>query len=589
MKMTDELMKVIKNNLLDSVFQPIISLVDGEVIGYEALTRTTENSIYSNPEVLFEEAKRQDLLWDLEILCRANAIKKFSTFNVDRLLFLNVDPYVMKDEHFMKGFTKELLTEYHLNPTSLIFEITEKSSIENYRNFKAIIDYYKEQGYKIALDDVGKGYSGLTTMAETRPMYIKIDRDLIDGIHLDNFKRAIVKSLVEFSNATNTKIIGEGIEDINDLFTLIDLGVHYGQGYLFQRPSNVCMDIDQSMVQIILEKNDSKKRHRFSPAANVVIGEIARLAEPVYPGVPCSEIDRRFKLKGNLRGIPVVNRDQTVVGIIMHSNFLSKVGTQYGWSLYMKRPIHLIMDVSPLVIDYDTSLDVVSKIVVSREEDKLYDYIIVVKNGQYYGVVPIISLLEKSMELELNIAKYANPLTGLPGNVVIEDSISKILEEQQSFTLLYFDLNDFKAYNDTYGFEKGDKIISYTAGIIQKYVSCCKEGFVGHIGGDDFVAILRNHDYKELCEGITFEFDNNIPHFYSEDDRRKGYISSTNRNNSEENFPIMSLSIAVVNISCSNHSNIFEITEIAARTKKKCKQESKHQMKSCYMIHSNAV
>ena len=96
----------------------------------------------------------------------------------------------------------------------------------------------------------------------------------------------------------------------------------------------------------------------------------------------------------------------------MNSNFFSKVGTQYGWSIFMKRPIHLIMDPTPLIVDYYTSLDKVSKIIISREEDKLYDYIILEKDNRYYGVVPVISLLEKTMQFEVNVAKYSNPLTG---------------------------------------------------------------------------------------------------------------------------------------------------------------------------------
>lgn len=587
--MKSELMDIIYNNRLFSVFQPILSLKDGEILGYEALTRVKNIGKYQNPEILFDEAKECDLLWDLEILCRSNAIKAYSKFKTEKLLFLNVDPNVMRDEHFIKGFTKEILTEYNISPMSLIFEITEKSTIENYSNFKEIIDYYKNQGYKIAIDDVGTGFSGLTTIAETRPMYIKIDKGLINGVNRDNFKKAIVKSLVEFANTTNTKIIGEGIEDVNDLYTLIDMGVHYGQGYLFQKPNNQLTGIPENIITMILEKNESKKRHRFSPSSNVVIGEIARIEKPAHPSMTCSQIDSSFKDNPNLRGIPIVDNNQSVLGIIMQSNFLSKVGTQYGWSLYMKRPVHLIMDPYPLVIDYATPLDVVSKIVVSREEEKLYDYIIVEKDNKYFGIVPIISLLEKSMELELNVAKYANPLTGLPGNVVIEDSINKVLEDKRDFSLLYFDLNDFKAYNDTYGFEKGDKIISYTASIIQKHVSAYKDGFVGHIGGDDFIAIIQNKDVNTLCEGITFEFDNNIPHFYNEEDRKRGYICSINRNNSEESFPLMSLSIAVVESGDSMCSSIFDITEIAAKTKKKCKQKSKNMMKSCYIVYNNSI
>jgi len=582
--MSDELRKIISSNNLKTVFQPIVSLQTGDVIGYEALTRGPMNSKYINPELLFEEAKTHDLLWDLEILCRTNAIKAFSNHNSDKLLFVNIDPAVIDDEHFIKGFTKEVLIEHNINPMAIIFEITEKTSIDNYKNFNEVINYYKSQGYKIAIDDVGTGYSGLTTIAKTRPYYIKMDMSLITDITRDNFKKAIIKSFVEFANDTNTKIIAEGIEDVSDLYTLIEIGVHYGQGFLINRPNENLLETPELIRNRIVDKNISLKKHSFSPSSNVEIGEIARQDSPVLLTTLCSEIDKLFKNNHNLKGVPIVNSDSLVVGIVMNTDFFSKVGTQYGWSIYMKRPVNLIMDSTPLVVDYYTSMDKVSKLVISREEDKIYDYIIVEKNNIYYGIVPVIYLLEKTMEFELNVAKYSNPLTGLPGNVVIEDSISKLISEKKEFSLLYFDINDFKAFNDSYGFENGDKILSFTASLIKKHTCLYKESFLGHIGGDDFVAIIPGHNAYNLCQEIINEFDNNISNFYNEDDREKGHIQSFNRNNNEENYTIMSISIAIVINKNKDYTSIYELTEEAARIKKKCKVESKKIMRSCFLV-----
>lgn len=582
--MPDELIRIINNNLLRTVYQPIVSLQTGEVIGYEALTRGPADSKYANPEVLFDAAKNHELLWELEILCRANAIRTFSAFESDKLLFINVDPEVIRDEHFIKGFTKDLLAEHNVSPQSLILEITEKTSIDDYANFNEVINYYKSQGYKIAIDDVGTGYSGLSTIAKTRPYYIKMDMGLISNITRDHYKKAIVKSFVEFANTTNTKIIAEGIEDICDLHTLIEIGVHYGQGYLINRPSDSLQDTPFTTKKSIQDKNTSLKTHSFSPSSKVQIGEIARQDVPILHTTSCSEIYKLFKRNHNLKGVPIVNDNNLIIGIVMSSDFLAKLGTQYGWSIYMNRPVHLLMDACPLIVDYYTSMDKVSKIVISREEDKLYDYIIVEKNNHYYGVIPVISLLERTMEFELNIAKYSNPLTGLPGNLVIEDSITNILQEKSNFSLLYFDLNDFKAYNDTYGFENGDRILSFTASILQKHTSLHKDGFLGHIGGDDFVAILPFHQVTLLCKSIINEFDKGIAGFYSEEHREKGYIVSYNRNNIEEQFPIMSLSIAVISNKTKSYSSIYELSEAAAKIKKLCKVESKNTGLSCFLL-----
>ncbi|MGH4118172.1 GGDEF domain-containing protein [Clostridium sp.] len=581
--MSDELREIISGNNLRSVFQPIVSLQTGDVIGYEALTRGPVDSKYINPEILFEEAKIHDLLWDLEILCRSNAIKRFSSHNSDKLLFVNVDPDILKDEHFIKGFTKEILTEHNINPLALVLEITEKTSIDNYKNFNEVINYYKSQGYKIAIDDVGTGYSGLTTIANTRPSYIKMDMSLITNVTRDNFKKAIIKAFVEFANTTNIKVIAEGIEDVCDLNTLIEIGVHYGQGFLINRPNANLLETPELIKNIIIDKNISLKNHSFSSSSKVKIGEIARRGSAVLEDTTCSEIDSLFKSNSNITGVPIINSDSITVGLVMNSNFFARVGTQFGWSIYMKRSVHIIMDSNPLIVDYYTPLDKISKIVISREEDKQYDYIIVEKDNKYYGVVTVISLLEKIMEFEVNVAKYSNPLTGLPGNVVIEDSICKLIVEKKEFSLLYFDINDFKAFNDTYGFENGDRILSFTASVIQKHTSLYKDSFVGHVGGDDFVAIIPGYNAYKLCQDIINEFDSNISNFYNEEDKKKGYIQSFNRNNNEENYPIMSISIAIVMDKNKSYTNIYELTEDAAKIKKKCKLESKRIVKSCFI------
>ncbi len=177
--MEEELKKIVSEKKFNIFFQPIISLSDGKVIGYEALTRGPEGSYFYNPEVLFEEAKKANLLWDLEMVTRIKAIETFNSFKSDRLLFLNVDPEIIKDEHFIRGTTKEVLQFYGINPSNLIFEITEKTAIEDYKAFKNVIDHYKSQGYKIAIDDVGAGYSGLSAIAQIKPYYVKIDMSLI--------------------------------------------------------------------------------------------------------------------------------------------------------------------------------------------------------------------------------------------------------------------------------------------------------------------------------------------------------------------------------------------------------------------------
>lgn len=164
-----------------------------------------------------------------------------------------------------------------------------------------------------------------------------------------------------------------------------------------------------------------------------------------------------------------------------------------------------MMNKNPLVVDYYTSLSQVSKTAIGRREEDLYDYIIVTKEERYYGVTTVKALLEYTTQLELNKAKHSNPLTGLPGNNIIEERLKKAIEDNEDCCVMYFDLDNFKAYNDIYGFENGDKILVFTSELLQDTMSNYQwtECFLGHIGGDDFVAVISFAQHqKEVQAGL---------------------------------------------------------------------------------------
>ena len=163
-----------------------------------------------------------------------------------------------------------------------------------------------------------------------------------------------------------------------------------------------------------------------------------------------------------------------------------------------------------------------------------------------------------------------SPLTKLPGNLTIQSELRKRLMKRQEFAVLYFDLDNFKAYNDTYGFLGGDEIIKQTARIILRNVNSDENvhNFVGHIGGDDFVALVSTTDnYEEMCQNIILEFDKKILDYFSDEDKERGYLEVPNRKGIIEEFPLVSLSIGVVEVSKGRFHNVLEIGEIGAQVK----------------------
>lgn len=221
--------------------------------------------------------------------------------------------------------------------------------------------------------------------------------------------------------------------------------------------------------------------------------------------------------------------------------------------------------------DEDNSITPI--IVVSSNADKEHRIKILEESVEYYIKKPVnaeyLYYTIKNLSRLLNINRRISPLTGLPGNVQIHAELKKRISNKESFSVLYLDLDNFKAYNDVYGFLKGDEIIKFTADTIIRCVhSHLQNGsFVGHIGGDDFIAILPMIHCEKVCESIIANFDSQVIKFFTEDDAEKGYIEVANRRGIIEQFPLTSISIGVVEADKGRFANMLEIGEIGAQVK----------------------
>ncbi len=245
---------ILQKQRIKPVFQPIVSLTDGKIIGYEALSRIVEPQEIKNSEELFHLAGLYGKIWELEQLCRSKILEKYHVLcaeNETGKLFLNVNPMVIHDKEFHAGFTSRCLKQYKVNMNHIVFEVTERSAVEDIRGFKDTIRHYKSQGYEIAVDDAGSCYSGLNLICDIVPHYIKLDMELIHDIHKEPIKYAMVKSMVEFANLTNIQLIAEGIECKEELKTLIRLGVHNGQGYFLRKPKEEFGEIEKTAMEVI--------------------------------------------------------------------------------------------------------------------------------------------------------------------------------------------------------------------------------------------------------------------------------------------------------------------------------------------------
>ncbi len=458
----DSFEELIENNLICSHYQPIINLSNGYILGWEALARCSANSHFSSSAMLFDFAEDIGSLFLLEKACRHSAVRNFGTFNAEQKLFVNIHPKTMLDPNFKSGQTLELLYEYGLKPINIVFEITERHSLKDFSNFYRALEYYREEGYGVAIDDVGAGYSSLTHIAEIRPDFIKIDMGIVRDVDTNPIKRSLIESLLYFAKKIGCHVIAEGIEEDRELTLLVSIGVHYGQGFYIGRPAfpKPCVtDEIKNKITIV-------KKARYNIKCSLSIETLVEVVPAVNPTSLIKDIRSYFGGSSPLSAVVVVD-DNHPIGLIMSYHLNYKLSTQYGLSLYAKRTVTQIMDVSPLIVDANTPIGEVAQDAMSREAHKIYDNIIVTKHGNYIGVVSVQNMFDTLAKLNIEIAKGANPLTGLPGNIVIEQEIEMRLRDGIPFALVYADLDNFKAYNDLYGFKKGDQIILLLARILR--------------------------------------------------------------------------------------------------------------------------
>lgn len=229
--------EIINCGLITPVFQPVIHLQSGTAHGYEALSRVSQPSIIQNSEELFAKSGEYGLASALEILCRKKALGNVRDLAIPGKIFLNVSPALFQSSDHERGITASLLDELRIERSRIVFELTERTVIEDYDLFLRGVAHYREQGYSIAIDDLGSGYAGLQMLASLEPEYVKLARFLSANIDLSSTKQALVECLVTFCNKIGALVIAEGIERPEELEYLHSIGVHFGQGYLLGKPS----------------------------------------------------------------------------------------------------------------------------------------------------------------------------------------------------------------------------------------------------------------------------------------------------------------------------------------------------------------
>lgn len=230
------LRKIIASSQITPVFQPIFDLASGEIVAVEALSRGPQGSGFDDGEALFSFAERADLLLPLERVCRRRALEEASRVASDVLVFINLSAVAASDNEFLERAFERIVRENQFEPARIVVEITERTYALYQQLFTSVLGELRKEGFRIAVDDVGTGYSSLSSLAEIEPDYLKFDSLFVHEIHRHRIKQDLLEAMLSFSRKVNTQVIAEGIEAPEELATLRELGVPYGQGYLLAHP-----------------------------------------------------------------------------------------------------------------------------------------------------------------------------------------------------------------------------------------------------------------------------------------------------------------------------------------------------------------
>ncbi|MBI3771858.1 MAG: EAL domain-containing protein [Gammaproteobacteria bacterium] len=241
-----QLQKIVIEEDIHTVYQPIVEMKNLDILGYEALSRGPVDSEFRNPMLLFLVAAEFGLSFELDSLCRRKAISNIRNLGTNKKIFINTLAITIHDPQFRGRYLEKLLEDIKLKPENVIFEINEKMAIDNYDLFRTALKDYSDIGIVHANDDVGAAYSDLERIMELNPGFMKLDISLVRGINKSHIKQQIIKAMVNMAKGLGSQIIAEGIETPEEYETLLALDVDYGQGYLFGKPCPDLEDINRS-------------------------------------------------------------------------------------------------------------------------------------------------------------------------------------------------------------------------------------------------------------------------------------------------------------------------------------------------------
>jgi diguanylate cyclase (GGDEF)-like protein len=558
---------------LRTVLQPILDLRYGCVYGYEALTRGPAGSAIEAPTALFDLAQEYGMGANLEQLAARCAIEQFGGLQFGGKLFLNFSPAALGERRIDIGAIVTLLATCRLAPKQVVIELSENSEMRDSEPAWEELLKCRALGFGIAIDDLGEGFASLRLWSDLRPEYVKVDRHFVHGIQRNPLKLQMVRSIQQIAQAAGSSVVAEGIEEEADFQTIRDLGIRHGQGFLIGRPAAQ----PDAVAPVALWTRLSGGPIPVFPIPGLSVNRVTarrlvRSIAPISPDTPNDVAYGRFEDDPDLQVIPVVE-DGIPRGMINRLSVIDRFARPYRRELYGKRPCSIFMNAMPVVVDLDAGVQEISALVSAGDRQAVFDGFIVIENGRYVGVGTAQDLMREITDMQMTAARYANPLTLLPGNVPIAEHTERLIASGCRFAACYADLDHFKPFNDVFGYQRGDEVIQLAARVLAE-VSDPQIDFIGHVGGDDFVALMQSEDWEARCRRALAAFGERVASQFADEDRARGGFVAEDRQGNRQLFPLLTISIGAVPIEPGTFESHAQVAAAAAEAKHMAKKEA---------------
>ena len=568
------LARLMRSDALHPVFQPIVDLKSATVHAHEALIRGPQGSLLQSADALLCAAQAEGLLYEFELYCVYVALRQWGRQRQPGRLFLNISAHALERLVAVDG-TQTLaraMRTLEVSPRMVVLEITEHERVHDMDGLVEVARALHAVGLSLALDDFGDGRSSLRLWSQVRPDIVKIDKYFSREISSSADKLKTLQALLQIADVFGTALVAEGIENEADLRVIRDLGFSYGQGYFLGRPDrDVPSDMLPAAAQVLHDT-----RVAVMPEQRYVarMGQLRHLSLIHAPAVGRhannDEVATLFQAYPELHALAVVD-DERPLAIINRQQFMDHYATLYFREIFGKKSCLLHANQQPRLIERNHDIEELVGILTSQDQRYLSDGFIVTENGRYVGLGTGEQLVRSVTELRLEAARHANPLTSLPGNIPISLHIKRLIESQGEFVACYIDMNNFKPFNDQYGYWRGDEMIRLVARLVVAHCDARRD-FVGHVGGDDFLILFQSTDWLQRCRSIVDEFALEARSLFDDTARQAGGIHAEDRHGIQRFFPCTTLSMGAARIPPGLLRHAEEVANLAAQAKHEAKQ-----------------